>query len=152
MATITRRGILAKIPAKTVLASADAITGTVDGTQYLDCTGLLRVLIVQDNVGTAGTAGIDVIEVSTDGGTTWTTDALSANPTLMTLASDEQTGTILASSALNAAGVEPTTAAVFKMGPFEGPVKIRCARGGSGAGGTAWVTGAPAVYAISIGA
>lgn len=152
MAVISRRGLLAKIPDKVTLATADDINGTVDGTQYLTCTGLERVVIVQENNGTAGTAGIDVIEVSRDGGTTWTTDAADLFPSLMTLAQDDNTGTILASSALNAAGVEPVNAAYFKMGPFEGPVVIRCARGGSGAGGTAWVTGAPSVYAIKIGA
>jgi hypothetical protein len=145
MAAIARRGLLCKIPASTVLATADDLDGTTDNTQVLDATGLLRVLYVQHNSGTAGTAGIDVIEVSKDGGTTWAADA-----TLLALASDDNTGTSLV-GIMNAAGVEPVNVAIFKGGPYEGPTKIRCGRKTTDTSGTTWITGAPAVFAISVG-
>ena len=141
MAAIARRSVAFQIPASTVLAAADDLNGAA--VQH-DVSGSLRCLIVQNPIGTAGTAGVDVIEVSHDGGDTWVAD-----PTLLALASDDNTGTVV--TALNAAGVEPTGAAIFKSGPHRGPTLIRCGRGGSGEAGTAWVTGAPQVAAITVG-
>ena len=89
---------------------------------------------------------IDVIEVSHDNGKQW-----NADDTLLALASDESTGTVVASGALNAAGVEPTGAAIFKSGPHNGPTLMRCARLTGTGGGTTWVTGAPQVIAIKVG-
>lgn len=146
MAAIRRRSARNVIPAPTTLATADDVNGTVDGTQYLSVPAGGVVVIWQINDGTAGTLGIDVIEESFDGGINWR-----ACSTLLAIASDPFTGTVLASGALNAAGVEPAAGALFKAGPFHGPVKLRCARGGSGAGGTAWSTGAPTVKAFPVG-
>lgn len=135
------------------LGDADDLNGTVDGTQYLDLKGAQAVLIAVLNIGTAGTAGVDVIEFSRDDGITWaaaTTANIGQGHGGVRKLSD---GTAVTGAALESAGVEPTTAALslfFMRGPF-GPMKIRCARGGSGAGGTAWVTGAPAVVAARIG-
>lgn len=142
MAAINRRSIRARIDAATVLAAADDLDGA--GTE-LDVSGSQRVLIAQVANGTAGTAGVDVIEVSHDGGGNW-----AADDTLLALASDENTGTVVASGALNAAGVEPTGAALFKSGPHNGPTLMRCARLTGTGGGTTWVTGAPQVLAILI--
>lgn len=133
------------------LATADDLDGTVDNTQAANVTGAASVLIFQVNNGTAGTAGIDVIEVSHDGGKTWGTDAADANPSLMAIDGNPVTGTILASSALNAAGVEPTLYAGFKMGPFNGPTAIRCARVTTTTNGTTWVTGSPTVKCVAVG-
>ena len=144
MAAIVRRSLIAKIPAGTVLATADDLDGTTDNTQLLDCTGVLRVIIAQHNNGTLGTAGIDVIEISKDGGTTWALD-----DTLLAIASDDHTGTVV--TALNAAGVEPVNVALFKSGPHEGPTKMRCGRKTTDTGGTTWVTGSPTVTAYPIG-
>lgn len=135
------------------LASADDLDGTVDGTQYLDLKGASACLIAVLNLGTAGTLGIDVIEFSRDGGTTWaaaTTANIGQGHGGVRKLSD---GSAVASAALEAAGIEPVTAATtlfFMRGPF-GPMHIRCARGGSGASGTAWATGAPLVVAARIG-
>jgi hypothetical protein len=147
MAAIRRRSLLGKIPASVSLADADDLNGTSDGTQHRDVSGASRVLIVQHNNGTLGTAGIDVIEVSHDGGTSW-----AADDTILALASDDATGTVLANAALNAAGVEPVNMAIFKCGPFAGPTLIRCTRDATrNANSAAWVTGAPSVTAITIG-
>jgi len=129
-----------------VLATADDVNGTVDNTQAYDVTGADRLIIIQDNDGTAGTAGIDVVEYSKDGGNTW-----SLADDVLAIASDDAEGVFLVGAALNAAGVEPTNYAVFKAGPFEGPTAVRVGRGGTGAGGTAWVTGAPSVKAVVVG-
>lgn len=147
MAAISRRSLVCKIPAGTVLATADDLDGTTDNTQLLDVTGVMRVLIWQQNNGTDGTAGIDVIEISHDGGTTW-----AADDTVLAIASNDHTGTVLAAGALNAAGVEPATGALFKSGPYEGPTKMRCARKTTTTTGTTWITGAPTVTAYPIGA
>lgn len=136
MAAIARRSIRARIDAATTLAAADDLDGD---TTTLDVSGAQRVVIVQVNNGTAGTAGIDVIEVSHDGGDNW-----AADDTLLALASDENTGTVVASGALNAAGTEPSGAAIFKSGPHNGPTLMRCSRS------TNWVTGAPQVLAFTI--
>lgn len=130
------------------LASANDLNGTTDGTQYLDLTGAGGCIIIQQNNGTDGTAGVDVIEFSKDGGSTWlaATQSNFGNRHLGLLA---QAGTAASGAALNAAGVEGDT--IFYLGPTKGEVMIRCARGSTGAGGTAWVTGAPTVVAIRIG-
>lgn len=146
MTAITRRSHRAPVSRLVELATADDVDGTTDNSQAFDVTGTDRVLIVQVNNGTAGTAGIDVIEVSHDGGTTWAADTLA-----LALDSDDKTGTILVAGALNAAGVEPTGAAIFKTGPFEGPTAIRIGRKTTTTTGTTWVTGAPQVFAILIG-
>jgi hypothetical protein len=146
MATIERRSLRDKIPASTTLATADDLDGTTDNSQMLDVTGSSRVIYVQVANGTLGTAGIDVIEVSKDDGKTW-----AADDTLLALASNDLTGTIVANGALNAAGVEPTGAAIFKGGPYEGDTVVRCGRKTTDTGGTTWVTGAPTVLAIRIG-
>lgn len=135
----------------TTLASADDVNGTVDGTQELDLQGAAGCIIIQRNDGTAGTAGVDVIEFSVDG-TQWQT-AVAANidNNHAGLLLEDGSAAAAAGAALNAAGVEPAGAAVFSLGPVDGPFTIRCARGGAGAGGTAWVTGAPSVVALRLG-
>lgn len=144
---ITRKGSnRAAVTPFVTLATADDLNGTVDNTQAFDVSGYERVIIVQNNDGTAGTAGIDVVEYSKDGGVTW-----AAAGDVLALASDDAEGTFLSGGALNAAGIEPSVYAVFKCGPFTGKTAIRIARGGTGAGGTAWVTGAPSVKAFGIG-
>lgn len=144
MAAIARRSHMAPVSKTAVLATADDLNGTSDNTQAFDVTGAERIIVAQQPVGTAGTAGIDVIEISHDGGTTW-----AAADKVLAIASDDATGTEL-NGILNAAGVEPTGAALFKCGPYEGPVAIRCSRGAAGSG-TAWVTGAPRVDVFTIG-
>jgi len=139
MANVIRNVKHNGIGATATLASADDVDGTVDGTQYLDVPAGARVFIIQHNNGTLGTAGIDVVEISIGGG------AFIADPTLLAVASADQGGTLI--TALNAAGVEPINMAAFKSGPFARKVRMRLARGGAGAGGTAWVTGAPSVTA-----
>lgn len=145
MAAIRRRSLSTLISREAVLATADDLNGTSDNTQAFDISGALRVLIVQDNSGTAGTAGIDVVEISKDGGTTW-----AAATDVLAIDSNDTTGTVLASGALNAAGVEPTRTALFKAGPYPGKTAIRISRGAAGSG-TAWVTGAPKVSMHVIG-
>lgn len=135
---------MAPISQTVTLATADDLNGTADGTQYYDVTGAQRVVVVQVNNGTAGTAGIDIIEISKDGGVNWATA-----DKVLAVGSDDSTGTEL-NGVLNAAGVEPTGAAVFKLGPYEGPTAIRCSRGAAGSG-TAWVTGAPSVLMFTVG-
>lgn len=144
MATIARRSHRMPIPAATELAAADDLNGA--GTT-LEVTGAERVLIVQAADGTAGTAGIDVLEISKDGGVTWTAD-----DTLLALASDDDSGTVVANAALNAAGVEPSGCAIFKSGPHKGVTHMRVVRDATvNANSAAWVTGAPSVDAITIG-
>ena len=141
-----RRGT--QIPAMVTLASADDLDGTLDGTQYLKVPAGDRVIIIQMDNGTLGTAGVDVIEVSVGGG------AFVADPSLVLASGADQAGTLIASGALNAAGVEPATpgggAAIWKSGPFARNVVMRCGRKTTSTGGTTWVTGAPSVYAILI--
>lgn len=136
MAAIARRSIRARINAATELAAADDVDG---GTTTLDVSGAQRVIIAQINNGTAGTLGIDIVEISHDGGDNW-----AADDTLLALASDENTGTVVANAALNAAGVEPSGAALFKSGPHNGPTLMRVQRS------TNWATGAPQVIAFTI--
>lgn len=147
MAAITRRGLILPVSKLHTLATADDLNGTSDGTQEFNVSGATRVIIFQVNDGTAGTAGIDVIEVSKDGGSEWAADT-----TVLPIDADDSTGTIQAAGALNAAGVEPATVmgGIFKSGPYEGPTLIRCSRGAAGTG-TAWVTGAPSVKMAVVG-
>jgi hypothetical protein len=129
------------------LATADDLNGTVDGTQAVLVSGAARVLLIQSNVGTGGTSGIDVVEVSYDGGVTW-----AAASDVLPVSANDLTGTIQASGALNSAGTEPTLYAAFTCGPYEGyKTYLRIGRGGSGALGTAWSTGAPSVYCVLFG-
>lgn len=146
MTAIARRGRIMPVSRKMVLATADDLDGTTDNTQAYDVSGATRVIIVQVNDGTAGTAGIDVVEISHDGGDNW-----EKCNTLLAIDSDDSTGTLVANAALNAAGTEPTGAAVFKAGPFEGPTAIRVARKTTDTNGTTWVTGAPSVYGFIVG-
>jgi hypothetical protein len=145
MAAIHRRSQRAPVSRLFTLATADDLNGTSDNTQAYDISGAGRLLLIQDNAGAAGTAGIDVLEISYDGGENW-----EAVDDLLPIDADDKSGTVQASGALNAAGVEPTRYAVFKAGPYSGKVAIRISRGAAGTG-TAWVTGAPAVYGFLVG-
>lgn len=145
MAAIARRSIAVPISTAAVLATADDLDGTSDNTQAFDVTGATRVVVIQHNSGTAGTAGIDVVQISHDGGKEWAADT-----TVLPMSENDATGTIQASGALNAAGVEPVNYAAFKCGPWEGPTAIRINRKTT-EGGTTWVTGAPQVVAFAIG-
>jgi len=158
MAAIVRRSLICPIGIPVTLATANDLDGTTDGTQHFDVSGAQRVLIWQINDGTDGTAGIDCVEVSHDGGSQWIADGTNNLPATGLLASaDDDAGTVLVAGALNAAGVEPATveAGMFKFGPFEGPTLIRVNRDTSARGlggvGTDWVTGAPTVLMIPIG-
>lgn len=137
----------------TVLATADDLDGTSDNSQVLDLTGAAGAIILAGPIGTAGTAGIDVIQFSRDGGVNWAA-ATAANigqghPGLM---AEDGSAAAAAGAALNAAGVEAVTGAamLFSLGPVDGPFMIRCSRK-TGEGGTTWVTGAPNCAAIRIG-
>jgi hypothetical protein len=131
-----------KISATATLATADDVDGTLDGTQYLAVPKGARVFIIQHNVGTLGTAGIDVIEVSIAGG------AFILDDTLVAVADPDVGGTLI--TALNAAGDEPVNMAAWKSGPFPQDARIRCGRKTTTTLGTTWVTGAPAVTAYLI--
>lgn len=146
MAAITRRSIATPISIPFTLATADDLDGTVDNTQAANITGASRYLINQINNGTNGTAGIDCIEISHDGGVTWAADT-----TLILTSANDLTGTIVVSGVLNAAGAEPTGGALWKGGPQEGPTAIRCARLTGTGGGTTWVTGSPTVTVTAVG-
>lgn len=136
----------------TTLATADDVDGTLDNTQVLDLTGAAGCIVVQIANGTAGTAGIDVIEFSRDGGSNYqAATAANLGRGHAGLVLEDGTSAAAASAALNAAGVEPTGAAIFSLGPIAGPVQIRCARKTTDSSGTTWVTGAPTVAAIRIG-
>lgn len=146
MAAIVRRSMSVLRSTAFTAATADDLNGTVDGTQAVNVSGCKKVLILQVNDGTAGTLGVDVIERSFDGGVTW-----SADDTVLPVAQNDTTGTVQASGALNSAGTEPTLYAAFTAGPWDGPTYLRVARGGSGASGTAWTTGAPSVLFVLFG-
>lgn len=136
----------------TTLASADDLNGTVDNSQVLDLSGAAGAIVVQRNSGTNGTGGIDVIEFSVDDGHSWAAaTAANIGRAHAGLLLEDGSAAAQANAALNAAGAEPTGDALFSLGPVDGPFMIRCARGGSGASGTAWVTGAPAVFAFRLG-
>lgn len=145
MAAIARRSMAFPIPASTELAAADDLNGVSDGSKDFDVSGAARVLIAQIANGTAGTAGIDVVQVSHDG-IEW-----EADDTLLALASDDDSGTVVADGALNAAGTEPSGAAIFKSGPHRGPTLMRVVRDGTTGTSEAWVTGAPQVIGIRVG-
>ena len=157
MAAIKRRSLVCPIGIPVTLATADDLDGTDDGTQWFDITGAQRVIIWQAPNGTGGTAGIDCIEISHDGGNQWYADGSTIPATGLLITADDDAGTVLVAGTLNEAGTEPatTTASMFKFGPYEGPTLIKCSRDtsgrGSGGTGTDWVTGAPTVYMIPIG-
>jgi hypothetical protein len=135
----------------TTLAAADDLNGYADATGNLDLTGSAGAIIVQRNDGTAGTAGIDIIEFSRDGGSTFVAaTAANLGRGHAGLLLEDGSAAAASGAALNAAGVEPSGAAVFSLGPVDGPCIIRCSRGAQGTG-TAWVTGGPSVVAIRIG-
>lgn len=149
MATKTIRSRSIQIGVPFVLATADDLDGTADNTQAADITGAQRILIYVDNTGTLGTAGIDYIQISHDGGVNWTQPS-----DILAITADDVTGTVLATDgALMAAGVEPLTAStqVFKAGPYDGPTAIRVQRKTSPGPGTTWVTGSPNVSVVAIG-
>lgn len=153
MAAIKRRSLICPIGIPVTLATADDLDGTSDGTQWYDITGAQRVLVWQINNGTDGTAGIDCVEISHDGGNQWYADATTG----LLASADDDAGTLLVNGTLNEAGTEPATVAagMFKFGPYEGPTLIRIGRDTSNRGangtGTDWVTGAPTVLLIPIG-
>lgn len=137
----------------TVLATADDLDGTSDNSQVLDLTGSSGAIILAGPIGTAGTAGIDVIQFSRDGGTTWAAaTAANIGQGHAGLLAEDGSAAAASGAALNAAGVEAVTGAamLFSLGPVDGPFMIRCSRK-TGEGGTTWVTGAPNVAAIRIG-
>lgn len=148
MATITRRSHIAAVSRVAELAAADDLNGVQDNTKSFDITGAQRVIVVQIDNGTAGTAGIDAVSISHDGGQSWVKPADG-----LALDSNDTTGTTLTDGILNAAGVEPTAkAAVFKFGPYEGPTAIRVFRYVTDRADTAaWVTGAPQVICFTVG-
>lgn len=142
--------IRAPLAAQVTLATKDDLDGTIDGSQYLDVSGDEIVVIEQRNDGTAGTAGIDVVEFSRDGVNFLAATAANIKGGHAGLLKAD--GTAAASAALNAAGVEPTTmGAMFFLGPIGGPCKIRLARLTTTTSGTTWVTGAPSVVANRVG-
>lgn len=146
MAAKSVRSRVVPISITATLATADDLDGTTDNTQAFIVTGAQRLIISQWNVGTLGTAGIDVIEISRDGGANW-----AAVDDLVPGTANDFTGNVAASGALNAAGVEPTTVATWRCGPYDGPVAIRCGRKTTTTTGTTWVTGAPLVTLQAIG-
>jgi hypothetical protein len=154
MVAVSRRSLVCPIGIAVTMAAADDLDGTKTAYSY-DITGALRAIIIQVNDGTDGTAGIDVVEVSHDGGKQWYADDGTAKvgPGVLPITADDDAGTIQASGALNAAGTEPATvrAGIFKVGPYEGPTLIRIARDTSANNGTDWATGAPSVSLIPIG-
>lgn len=127
---------------KAVLAVADDLDGTDELSVDLDLTGAGGCIIIQQNNGTAGTTGIDLIQFSKDGGSTWAA-ATAANLGNRHLGLLTDAGEVVSGAALNAAGTEGD--AVFVLGPTKGPFMIRVSRA------TAWTTGAPTVVAYRIG-
>jgi hypothetical protein len=146
MTAIRRRSARNVAAATATLATANDLDGTTDGTQYLDVSGASVVVIMQEQSNQVGSAGIDVLEESNDGGTTW-----AACDTLLLASANPFTGTVVADGALNAAGIDPVFATLFKAGPFHGPTKLRIGRKTTTTLGTTWITGAPGVYAVKIG-
>jgi hypothetical protein len=145
MTAIRRRSLRGAIGASAVLATADDLDGTTDNSQVLDVSGCSAAIVFQRHDGTPGTAGIDVIEESHDGGITW-----AACTTAMLLAGNPHTGTILVAGAINAAGVDTVGGYVLKCGPFRGPAMLRIGRKTTTTTGTTWLTGAPSVDAAAI--
>jgi hypothetical protein len=142
---LQRRRAYSTLAKQVTMATADDLDGTLDGSQYVKLTGRQRLLIAQVDNGTPGTAGIDVVEISYDG-TNWIVD-----PTLINVTGADRGGTYVTGAALNAAGTEPTGAALFKSGPHKGHVQVRLARKTTSTNGTTWVSGAPSVYGVVIG-
>ena len=136
MTALIHRNRGTQLPAAVTLATADDLDGTLDGSQYLKVRRGDRVLIAQVDDGTHGTAGVDVIEISYDG-TNWFAD-----PTLVLASGADQAGTVIASAALNAAGVEPVSpgigAAHWKSGPHTRDILMRCGRKTTSTTGTTW--------------
>lgn len=121
------------------LAAADDLDRG-DYAKGYDITGALRAIITVTNDGTDGTAGIDRVEYSFDGGSEWyaATDLRAIDT------ADDATA--ISGGVLNAAGVEPAAGlAVFKVGPFYGPTLLRVATT------VDWVTGAPSITCNTIG-
>lgn len=122
------------------MLASDDLNGS---TTTLDLTGALGCIIVQANAGAAGTAGIDVVQISKDG-SNWETATIR-----------DAAGDTVADGALNAAGAEPDGAAVFTLeasdGQLSGPTTLRVVRDGTNGTSEAWVTGAPQVLAVRIG-
>lgn len=121
------------------LAAADDLDRG-DYAKGYDITGALRAIITVTDDGTLGTAGIDAVQYSFDGGSEWydATDLLAID------SADDATA--ISGGVLNAAGVEPAAGvAVFKCGPFYGPTLIRVTAD------TDWQTGAPSVKCNVIG-
>ena len=121
------------------LAAADDLD-RADYEAGYDITGALRAIITVTDDGTSGTAGIDAIQYSFDGGSQWydATDLLAID------SADDATA--ITGGVLNAAGVEPAAGlAVFKVGPFYGPTLIRAVAD------TDWETGAPSIKCNVIG-
>ena len=147
MAAINRRSLDSLRSTSVTLATADDLDGTTDNTQAYDVTGCDRILLSSFQ-GTLGTAGIDVLEVSHDKGITWTAD-----DTLLLHSSNDTTGTVMASGALNSAGVDPVTnlTGLYTAGPWDGPTAVRIGRKTTDTSGTTWVTGAPSVTMIVFG-
>jgi len=146
MATRTIRTVSAPLSIAATLATADDLDGTEDNTQAFDITGSLGGLIIQHNNGTLGTAGIDVVAYSHDGGVTW---AVATD--LILISGNYFTGTVAVNGALNAAGVEPVNVAIWTFTAPEGPTAIRCGRKTTTTNGTTWVTGSPTVQVVLIG-
>jgi hypothetical protein len=123
----------------TTLALANDLDGTDALSVDLDLTGSAGA-VVFTQIGTAGTAGIDTLKISKDGGATFAAATIR-----------DSDGDAVTTGILNAAGVEGVTpaACVFtihpKDGQLNGPTILRCERT------TAWVTGAPSVLAVRIG-
>lgn len=133
------------------LVAADDLNGDpTESADWLDVTGAARAIIIQLDDGTAGTAGIDVVEFSRDGGSNWA--ALTA-ANLPGAGLKNSAGAAVTGAILNAAGVEPAgAAAVFSAGPFDGPVLLRIVRDDAvNDTSVDWVTGAPSVQALRIG-
>ncbi len=156
MAAISRRSLVCPIGRPVALAAAGDLDGVQDATKTYDISGALRVMIFQFDDGSSGTAGVDIVEISHDGGSQWNPDDGTAKvgPGILLLSADDDAGTISVGGLLNAAGVEPATvrAGLYKAGPYEGPTLIRISRDTSNDGDSIdWITGAPSVDLVPIG-
>jgi len=147
MAAIKRRTRSISISRQQQLVAAGDLDGTASTRRSVFVPGGGRVLIFQDNDGSAGTVGVDVVAYSNDG-VTWAVDALQG----LAIDSDDSSGTVL-TGPLNAAGVEPTTVktSLFKFGPYDQDCYVRiCRKTGTLTGAVTWVTGSPSVLAVVI--
>ncbi len=138
----------------TNLAAADDLDGVQDESKMLDLTGSSGCIILAGPIGTPGTAGVDVIVFSRDGGSTYAlATATNIGHGHAGLVLEDGTSAAATNAAMNAAGVEAIIAAamVFSLGPVDGPFQIKAMRDTSAGFGTDWVTGAPNVSAIKIG-